>query len=351
MSASLLRLFRNSCLVIAAFFLCLSPLAAQQLKFASLGNFQLESGQTIQDLRMGYRTIGKLNGRKSNVVIFPTWFTGTTRQLVDLVGPGKLVDSSKYYVILMDALGDGVTSSPSNSKAQPRMQFPEFNIRDMVKSEHELLTRRLGIHHVHAVIGISMGGMQTFQWMVSYPDFMDEAIPIVGSPQMTSYDLLLWTAELHAIENSNDWDHGNYTSPPAAAMDTAADIHTLNLTTPTYRVDQTTHAGFGKFLAETQELTLKLFDANDWVRQLQAMIADDVSKPFGGSMEKAAATVQAHVLVVPSIQDHMVNPIPALNFAKLIHARVFKLTSDCGHLATQCESNRLYPAVNAFLAQ
>lgn len=333
--------------------LCISagPLAAQQLKFASLGNFQLENGQTIHNLKIGYRTMGKLNSQQSNVVVFPTWFTGTTKQLVDLVGPGKLVDSSRYYVILMDALGDGVTSSPSNSNSQPRMQFPEFNIRDMVKSQHQLLTRVLGFHHVHAVIGISMGGMQTFQWMVSYPDFMDEAIPIVGSPRMTSYDLLLWTAELHAIENSDDWDHGNYPSPPTDAMETVADIHTLNLTTPVYRVDHTTHAGFGKFLAESQASTLKSFDANDWVRQLQAMMADDVSKPFGGSMEKAAAAVHARVLVVPSVHDHMVNPIPALKFAKAIHARVFKLTSDCGHLAVGCQMKQLAPAVNAFLAQ
>jgi homoserine O-acetyltransferase len=351
MSAILLRMFRNFSLALAACILFAGPAAAQQLKYASLGNFQLEDGQVIQSLRVGYRTIGTLNPQKSNVVVFPTWFTGTTRQLVDLVGPGKLVDSSKYYVILMDALGDGVTSSPSNSKVQPHMQFPKFNIRDMVKSQHELLTRVLGIRHVHAVIGISMGGMQTFQWMVSYPNFMDEAIPIVGSPQMTSYDLLLWTAELHAIENSKDWNQGNYTSPPTGAMDTVADIHTLNLTTPTYRVDHTTPAGFGKFLADSQESTLKIFDANDWVRQLQAMMADDVSKPFGGSMEKAAAAVHARVLVVPSLHDHMVNPTPALNFAQLIHARVFKLTSDCGHLAVNCGMGQIAPAVNAFLAR
>ena len=341
----------KSAIIVIALCIFAGPLAAQQLKFASLGNFQLESGQTIRSLRIGYRTIGKLNGQKSNIVIFPTWFTGTTKDLVDLVVPGKLVDSSKYYVILVDALGDGVTSSPSNSKAQPRMQFPKFTIRDMVNSQHEVLTRVLGIHHVHAVVGISMGGMQTFQWMVSYPHFMDEAIPIVGSPRVTSYDLLLWTAELHAIENSDDWDHGNYASPPTGAMDTVADIHTMNLTTPAYRVDHTTPVDFGKFLAESQMSTLKSFDANDWVRQLQAIIADDVSKPFGGSMEKAAAVVRARVLVVPSVQDHMVNPIPALNFAKAIHARVFKLTSDCGHLAVGCQMNELAPDVNAFLAQ
>ena len=338
-------------LILIVLFIGAGPLAAQRLKFASLGNFELENGQVIRSLRIGYRTLGTLNPQKSNAVVFPTWFTGTTKQLVELVGPGKLVDSSQYYVVLVDALGDGVTSSPSNSKLQPRMQFPQFNIRDMVKSQHALLTRVLGISHVHAVIGISMGGMQTFQWMVSYPGFMDEAVPIVGSPQMTSYDLLLWTSELHAIEFAVDWSHGNYTSPPVEAMDTVADIHTLNLTTPAYRVSHTAPAQFPGFLTDTQESTLKSFDANDWVRQLQAMMADDVSKPFGGSMTKAAAVVRARVLVVPSLQDHMVNPQPALDFAKLIHARVFKLTSDCGHLAIGCEVSRLDPAVSAFLTK
>jgi homoserine acetyltransferase len=332
----------GSAIIVIVLCIFAGPLAAQKLKFASLGNFQLENGQTIRSLRIGYRTFGRLNSRKSNVVVFPTWFTGTTENLVGLVGPGKLVDSSRDYVILVDALGDGVSSLPSNSKAQPRMQFPKFTIRDMVKSQHTFLTRVLGIHHVHAVTGISMGGMQTFQWMASYPKFMDEAIPIVGSPRLTSYDLLLYMAELHAIEYSNDWDQGNYTSPPTDAMDAVADIHTLNLTTP---------AGFGKFLADSQESTLKSFDANDWVRQLQAMMADDVSKPFGGSMEKAASVVRAHVLVVPSVEDHMVNPQPALKFAKSIHARVFKLTSECGHLAVGCQMKELAPAVNAFLGK
>jgi homoserine O-acetyltransferase len=96
---------------------------------------------------------------------------------------------------------------------------------------------------------------------------------------------------------------------------------------------------------------MKSFDANNCVRQLQAMLAQDVSKPFGGSMEKAASVVRARVLVVPSLQDHIVNPRPALDFAKLIHARVFELTSNCGHGAPGCESKRLDPVVNAFLAQ
>lgn len=326
-------------------------LAAQQLRFASLGDFRLESGQVIENLKLGYRTLGQLNSQKSNAVLFPTWFSGTTKDQLDLIGPGKLVDPSKYYVILVDALGDGVSSSASNSKLQPRMRFPKFTIRDMVNSQHALLTRVLGISHLHAVIGISMGGMQTFQWMVAYPSFMDEAIPIVGSPRLTSYDLLLWTAELHAIESDRNWNHGDYTSPPAAGMATVADIHSMNLTTPAYRVTHTSRAEFPKFLNDTQKMMMKQFDANNWIRQLQAMMADDVSKPFGGSMAKAASVVRARVLIIPALQDHMVNPKPALAFAKLIHAQTFPLDSDCGHLSFNCEANQIDKVVAKFLEQ
>jgi homoserine O-acetyltransferase len=326
-------------------------LAAQEQKLASIGNFKLENGETIQNCKIGYRTIGELNPAKSNAILFPTWFTGTTKPLVGLVGPGKLVDSSKYFVILVDALGDGVSSSPSNSTAQPHMSFPRFTILDMVNAEHELAVRILNLHHVHAVMGISMGGMQTFQWITAYPDFMDEAIPMVGSPKLTSYDLLLWTIEEQAIEMDPAWKGGDYNSVPKAGMSLVGEIHTMNLTTPEYRVQHTTPQQFSQFLKATDEDTMKSFDANDWIRQLQAMMADDVSKPFGGSMEKAATAVRAKVLVVVSKQDHMVNPTPALHFAKLLKAPVVELTSDCGHISTGCQGAALSQSVESFLAK
>src|SRR5258708_38656715 len=106
--------------------------------FADLGDFRLESGEVIRDCRIGYRTFGKLNAGKSNAVLFPTWFGGTTENLLGYIAPGKLVNPDKYFVILADALGDGVSSSPSNSKQQPHMKVPAFAIRDMVNAEHQL---------------------------------------------------------------------------------------------------------------------------------------------------------------------------------------------------------------------
>ncbi len=318
------------------------------LQYGWLGDFRLHDGQVIRDCTIAYRTLGTLNKDKSNAVLFPTWFGGGSEDLVPLVGPEGLVDPSRFFVILVDALGDGHSSSPSNSKVQPRMRFPPFTIADMVSAEHRLVTEKLGITHLHAVIGISMGGMQTFQWAVEYPGFLSKAVPIVGSPRLTSYDMLLWQSEASAIEEDKDWNGGNYTKPPA--LNAVAEIHSLALHTPAYRVRETSPSAFPEFLKEVDRSGLGRMDANDWLRQLQAMMSLDVAKPFGGSMEKAAAVVRAEMLVVPSLEDHMVNPLPALDFAHLRSAKLYGLTGDCGHLATSCDSAHLYAAVRAFLA-
>ncbi len=186
--------------------------AAQNQEFAKLGDFELENGELIRDCRVGYRTFGKLAPEKSNAIVFLTGAGGTTEQAAGLVGPGKLLDSSRYYVVLIDPLCNGVSSSPSNSKLQPRMKFPKITIADMVNTQYALLTRVLRLNHVKAVIGQSMGGMQTFQWMVSHPDFMDEAIPIVSSPRPTSYDLVLFGAVVEAIKRDLEWNNGDYTA-------------------------------------------------------------------------------------------------------------------------------------------
>ena len=137
-------------------------------KFADLGDFTLGSGQVIRDCKLGYRTFGTLNEEKTNAILIPTWFTGKTKDFIDrnLIGRGKMFDDSYFYLIAVDAFGNGVSSSPSNSTTQPGDAFPEFTITDMVNAQYTLLTEKIDLTHLNAVMGVSMGGMQTFQWMV-----------------------------------------------------------------------------------------------------------------------------------------------------------------------------------------
>jgi pimeloyl-ACP methyl ester carboxylesterase len=108
-----------------------------------------------------------------------TALSGNHHRLDFLIGPGKALDTDKYFIVCTDAIGTGLTTSPSNSPAQPQMKFPRFVIRDMVTSQYKLLTEHLGIQHVVTVIGPWMGGMQALQWGVSYPDFMDSLVALV----------------------------------------------------------------------------------------------------------------------------------------------------------------------------
>jgi homoserine O-acetyltransferase/O-succinyltransferase len=309
-----------------------------------IGDLPLENGEIIQDCQVEYRILGAANADKSNVVVWATWFSGITKDLVGLVGPGKLVDSSHYQVVLVGALANGVSSSPSNSPQQPRARFPTIGIRDMVESQHRLLTRVLGFSHVRAVMGISMGGMQTFQWGVSYPGFMDRLIPLVGSPRLAPYDLLLWQASLDAIQQNPAYAGGNYREQPVLSV--VQQLSDLNLTTP---------QAYNKALTREQvldghdHLAPPRFDANDRVRQLRAMMSHDVSKAFAGSLDAAAHAIKAKLLVVVNEHDAMVTPGPALDFARRAKAPPLILKGDCGHKATSCEEATIAKRVAAAL--
>ncbi len=319
--------------------------AEAPLHFAELGVCTLDSGAAIENCRLGYRTYGTLDAKKDNAILFPMWFTGRSGDAASLIGPGPnhFIDTDKYFAIVVDPFGNGVSSSPSNSGTQHGTAFPVFTMRDLVHAEQRLVRETLHLDHLHAVMGQSMGGMQAFEWAVDAPAFMDRIVTIVGSPQLTACDLLLWSSEKEALEQDPAYNHGTYTRRPALPV--VAAIHQMNLTTPAFRVDHTTREGFAQFLAQTT--TGPASDANDYLRQLEAMLAHDIA--HGGDLYTVARTVQAPMLIINAEQDHMVNPIPALAFAKLVHAQTLVLHSPCGHMAPGCELGTVAPVIDRFL--
>jgi len=322
----------------------LSTLIAGKQQFAYLGDFKLENGQVIKECKIGYRTFGKLNAKRDNVVLFPSWFGGASEHLGKLIGPQGVIDSSAFYIIAVDALGNGISSSPSNSRLQPGEKFPTFSIADMVNSQYLLLTRHLQINHLYAIIGGSMGGMQTFEWMVRYPDFMEKAIPYVGTPQLSSYDYLFWQQLLNIL--TIGWRYG---VPADTIRGQLSSLTTLNIRTPGWVVENWTmpqvKAQFKKFY----EGEPQIFTNQNFAAQTRAMLLHDVSKAYGGSLQKAARRVKASALIIVVQTDHMVNPIKAIQFVDLIHAQKVVLNDSCGHLGIGCNLKKVAQIIKKFL--
>ncbi len=333
--------------LLIALLLLATPLLAKdgELRFAEIGDLTLESGQTLEGARVGYRTWGTLAADRSNVLVVSTWFGGTSEGLAGWIGEGNLYDTSRFHVIAFDALGDGVSSSPSNSETQKGSAFPRITIGDMVRSQHAALTRVLGFERVYAVSGVSMGGMQTFEWIFRYPDFMQKAVPVVGTPKQSAHDLLFWGTQLELIESAR-----GDAARTASAMRLVARMNQLEIRTPEWLVGQVTPAELPSW-ADKQTSSVGKIDAENYAAQLSAMMDIDVYREFGGDAAAAAKAMRPEVLIVVSLQDQMVRPEPARELARLAQAKLVTLTGDCGHLATSCERDVLVREVHRFLSQ
>jgi len=277
----------------------------------SEGDLKLESGEVIKDFSISYVTHGTLNANKSNAILMVTAISGNHHRLDFMIGPGKALDPDKYFIICTDAIGNGLTTSPSNSKAQPRMAFPKFAIRDMVESQYRLLKEKLGIDHVVAVVGPSMGGMQTLQWGVSHPDFMDALVAMVPLTRTPGWTVAVLEASRKAIMEDAAWKDGNYDAPPEKGVRLWRDIlNLLAARTPDMYSAQFKNGMDALTWMEAQETAaMKAFDANDWIYQTWAYERHDVGTTpgFDGDTAKALASIKAKTLILTGTKD-LLNP-------------------------------------------
>lgn len=311
---------------------------------ASLGTCKLASGAVIPDCRVAYRAFGKLNAARTNAVLIPTWLLGRSDQWIGMLGPTKLVDTTQFYTIVVDAFADGNSSSPSNTPAAARAAFGGLTLGDMVDAQHRLVTENLKLPRLHAVLGISMGGMQSFEWAVRYPNFMDVVVPIMGAPKVGTYDQLLWNTTLSVIENGRRAGMSE-----DSVWTEVARMIALFLRTPG-AVDAESWMQLASNVQNDAGNLRRTWSLDDYVTQIRAALRHDVSAPFGGDMARAAAQVRARMLIVYSWGDHMVTPGLTVEFAKLVKADTLSLATPCGHIASGCEADRVGAAIRALLS-
>ncbi len=309
---------------------------SEQHHLFSVGDLKLESGQVIKDFAISYVTHGKLNANKSNAILMCSSLVGNHHRIDFMIGPGKALDTNKYFVICTDAIGNGLSTSPSNSKAQPGPKFPAFNIRDMVRSQYRLLTEHLGIRHLVAVTGASMGGMQSLQWAVSYPDFMDAVVALSPAARVSAWGVAFWKASNNIFELDAAFNHGNYTAQPEKAWRVWTDfVLALGANSPEGLQHLYPNAKDAPdFLKWWEDLWLKKgFDANDCIYQQNAVIEHNVGDTpgLGGDYIKALKSIKARILVFPARGDLLVPSIIKEDAKYIKNAQVSEIPTLFGH--------------------
>ncbi|WP_035171980.1 homoserine O-acetyltransferase MetX [Caldanaerobius polysaccharolyticus] len=344
--------------------------------------FTTESGYTFDELTIAYEVYGKPDIYKNNIVLVlhalsgdshaagryseddkkPGWWDG-------LIGPGKYIDTEKYCVICSNVLG-GCQGTTGPSSINPRTgkpyasDFPEINIRDMVRVQ-KILLDYLGISHLKAVIGGSMGGMQALEWAVTYPTMMDKTIVIAATPVLSPFNIAFNYIGITAILNDPNWNNGYYYDKklkPDKGLSLARMIGMI-----TYKSDELFDIRFGReqdpqgkfqcerYLEHHGQSFLKRFDANSYICILKAMNAHDISKPYG-TMKKALQRIKSELLVV-GIDTDIIYPPKYLkefvsNLSRVGGCAVYcEISSNQGHDSFLVDIDLLGPAVKNFIEQ
>ena len=307
-------------------------------RIAELGDLQLESGEAIWDFCHSYVTHGKLNRDKSNAILVCASLTGNHHRLDFLIGEGKALDPARNFIVAIDPIGNGLSTSPSNSARQPEMQFPRFSIRDMVTAQHRLLSGQLGINALHAVVGASMGGMQALQWAVSHPGFMRAVVAMTPMAKTAPWAALITETARSCLMADPAWTGDGFSAVPKRGWRAYTGLMTALLSrTPMALAEflpdcAEAHLWFERVVAQNRALG---FDAHDYLYQSWAYEAHDVGTTAGfADTAGALASIRARALLMAPPLD-LFNPAQAARdaAAAIPGAQFIEIPSVQGHQA------------------
>lgn len=271
-------------------------------------NFRFRSGEVLPELKIHYRTIGtpKMNssGVVQNAVLIGHGTGGAGTQFLSpqfanvLFGPGQLLDATHYFIILADGIGHGGSSKPSNGL---HARFPHYTYDDMVAAHYELLTKKLAVNHMRLVMGTSMGGMQTWVWGETYPDFMDALMPLASLPVEIAGRNRIWRRmAMDAIRDDPEWLGGEYKTQPMRALTAAENLLLFVGSAPLqWQKQAPTRDAADKFYADRVIAAVARLDANDLLYQL------DASREYNPAPK--LETIKAPLVAINSADD-VINP-------------------------------------------
>jgi homoserine O-acetyltransferase len=304
-------------------------------------DFALQKGGALPVARLAYKTLGILSPDRDNVVVIPSWYSGTHREAeFCMVGPGRPITPEKHFIVLTNLMSGGLSSSPSNTPAPfEAARFPRVTLYDNVRLQHMLLTGQFGIERIKLVAGWSMGGCQSFQWGVQYPDMMEAIVPLCCSARTASFNKVFLLSLRRALTLDPSFAEGFYTRPPLAGLKAFAAIYAgWGFSEPFYRTGG--YRAFGaasgeEFVANFWEHAFIHQDANDLLTLLQTWYDGDISDSpaFDGHFEVALQSIKARTVIMPGQYDSYFPPVDSEYEASRIPNAVCRtIPSIWGHM-------------------
>jgi homoserine O-acetyltransferase/O-succinyltransferase len=275
-------------------------------------DFPLECGVTLRPARVAYQTYGTLAEDRSNAIVYPTWYSGRHWDNEWLIGEGMALDPERWFIIVPNMLGNGLSSSPSNTPPpHDRARFPRISVRDNVESQYRLVTEVFGIETLPLVLGWSMGAGQTYQWAVSHPDMVQRMLPFCGSSRTSPHNRVFLEGVKAALTADAAFAGGWYRPDalPVTGLRAAARVYAGWGFSQAFYWDEVWremgHTSLEDFLVGFWEgFFLDDRDPNNLLTMLDTWWNGDVGRTPGfGSTEEALASITARCLVLPAEKD------------------------------------------------
>ena len=275
-----------------------------------LGDVALRDGATLREAKLAYKTFGALNEDKSNAIVYPTWYSGQHPDNEWLIGSGMALDPAQYFIIIPNMLGNGISSSPSNTPPPyDKARFPHVTTYDNISVQHRLVTEVFGIEKLALVTGWSMGAQQTFQWGVSYPEMVERILPFCGSAKTSRHNFVFLEGVKAALTADAAFEGGWYEDPPNVGLRAMARVYAgWGFSQAFYRERLYEGEGYSSledFLVAFWEGFFLPKDANNLLAMLWTWQNGDIGKTpgFGGDLEAALGAIQAKAIVMPGQTD------------------------------------------------
>jgi homoserine O-acetyltransferase len=275
-----------------------------------LGDIELLSGETLLSAKLAYKTYGALNSDKNNVILLPTFYTGTHKRNEGFFGANRAINPEKHFIISINLFGNGLSTSPSNAdKKQRGSKFPTITLWDNIKCQHELLTKNFDIEKIALVTGWSMAGCQSYQWAAQYPDMVEAILPFCASAKTSEHNFVFLEGVKAALCADPIWNNGDYSSPPIEGLKAFGRVYAgWAFSQSFFREKKYKELGFKnveELLIDWENDHVNNWDANNLLTKLLTWQKNDISTGpiYNNNFTEALNRIKAKAILMPCSHD------------------------------------------------